>query len=182
MHNGVPGDQGSGLESLLTYIDQAYYHRLEGLCSRAEYHIAELHAGDVHQAASLYTSLSKKLIGQIAQYVRLRRYALVPYIHELLEKEDEGHDCRDCGRSCKVRHGSQIDSIRDAHTRIKETLYRLQSVTVAIAIGTELEAPYRALRNEMMQLDTALTELFYLEECSVIPKVLEAQNAIHARS
>lgn len=182
MHNGAPGDQDTGLDSLLTYIDRAYYHRLEGLCARAEYHIAELHAGDVHQAASLYTSLGKKLIGQIAQYVRLRRYALVPYIHELLEKEDDGHDCRDCGRNCKVRHGSQVDSIREAHTRIKETLYRLQSVALTVEAGSAQEAPYRALRNEMMQLDTALTELFYLEECSLIPKVVAAQNAIHARS
>lgn len=182
MHHGAPGDPGNGLESLLSYLEQAYYHRLEALCNRAEYHLAELHDGDVHQTASLYTSLSKKLIGQIAQYVRLRRFALVPYINELLEKEDDGHDCRSCSGNCKVRHTAQVESIRDAHNRIKETLYRLQSVTTSILPGSAQHPPYRSLRTEMMQLDTTLTELFYLEECSLIPKVLEAQTAIHARS
>ena len=182
MHNGAPGESGSELESLLTYLEKGYYNRLEALCGRAEYHIAELHDGDVHQTASLYTSLCKKLIGQIAQYVRLRRFALVPYIKELLEKEDDGHDCRACSMNCKVRHTAQVDSIRDAHNRMKETLYRLQSVTTGITGASAPPSAYRSLRSEMMQLDTALTELFYLEECSLIPKVLEAQTAIHARS
>jgi hypothetical protein len=141
-----------------------------------------MHNGDVHQTASLYTILGKKLMGQIAQYVRLRRFALVPYISELIEKEDEGHDCRNCSSKCGVRHRAQIDSIRDAHTRIKETLCRLKSVTVAFPAGTDRETSYRSLRAEMTQLDTTLTQLFYLEECSMIPKVLEVRTAIHARS
>lgn len=182
MHTQPQSDSQDVLQSLLSYLEKEYYTRLETLCERADLHIAELHNGDVHQTASLYTSLSKKLIGQIAQYIRLRRFGFLPYIHELMDKEDSGHDCRACSSSCTIRHTAHISGIKEAHTKIKETLYRLQSVATPIYHESLHDLTYRLLRAEMMQLDTALTELFYLEESSLIPKVMEAQKAIHAHS
>lgn len=172
--------QQADLESLLNRLDTEYYAHIILLCDRALLHIAELHDGDVHQTASLYTSLSKKLIGQVEQYVRLRRYALLPYLIELMDKEDAGHDCRDCGSSCTIRHSAQIVGITRAHNKIKETLYRVQSVAIPLLTPAVHAEAYLALRNDMMQLDTQLTHLFYLEETCLMPAIIEAQKNIHA--
>ncbi len=173
------------LESLLQYLETDYYTRLDGLCGRVDLHLAELQAAEAEtpQPGSLYLSLSKKLLGQIEHYLRLRRFGLVPYIRELLDKENTGHDCRSCTTICTGRHAAQIDSLRESHHKLKEICFRLQSVATP-SYGTEVvqATVYRTLRAEMMQIDTALTELFYLEAFSLIPKMLQAQKAIHAHS
>ena len=171
------------LQSLLQYLETDYYTRLDGLCGRAALHLAELEGDAGPQTESLYLSLSKKLLGQIEQYLRLRRFGLVPYIRELLDKEGTGHDCRACTKICTGRHSAQVDGLRDSQQKLKEICFRLQSVA-APAYGTQRVEPgvYRTLRAEMMQIETALTELFYLEEFSLLPKMLQAQKAIHAHS
>lgn len=182
MHPQIQGDAHEVLESLLRYLEKEYYTRIDGLCDRAELNVAELESLSVPEVASLYTSISKKLVGQVRQYIRLRRHALLPYIQELLEKEETGHDCRSCSSSCSIRHTAQLIDIKEAHTKIKETLYRLQTVSIAISGTSDTDSIYRSLKTGIMQLDTALTESFYLEETSLIPKIMEAQKAIHAHN
>lgn len=171
------------LQSLLQYLETDYYTRLDGLCSRVDLYLAELQGEAGAQSETIFYSLSKKLLGQIEQYLRLRRFGLVPYIRELLEKEQTSHDCRACSPSCDSRRASQLAGLSESQKKLKEICFRLQSVAKPI-YGTEMvQTPvYRALRAEIMQIETALTELFYLEESSLIPKVLHAQNAIHAHS
>jgi hypothetical protein len=41
---------------------------------------------------------------------------------------------------------------------------------------------YRVLRNQMALIENSLTELFFLEENYLIPKVAEAQKIINASS
>ncbi len=171
----------AALPTLLAYLEAEYYTRLESLCERSEYHLAELDK-EAPAGEHLYNSLSKKLLAQVGQYVRLRRFGLAPYIQELLQKEATGHDCRGCSDSCTDRHTAQITGIKEGHNRIKEALYRLQSIAPPIYSAPQQDSVYRSLRAGLMQLDTALTELFYLEESSLIPKVMEAQKAIHAHS
>ncbi len=172
----------AALPTLLAYLEAEYYAKLESLCERSEYYLADLQKEESAGEESLYCSLSKKLIGQVGQYVRLRRFGLAPYIQELLKKESTGHDCRSCTDSCTSRHTAQITGIKEGHNRIKEALYRLQSIAPPIYSAPQQDSVYRSLRAGLMQLDTALTELFYLEESSLIPKVMEAQKAIHAHS
>lgn len=136
----------------------------------------------MHQAASLYTSLSRKLTGQVKQYIRLCRIALLPYILELLDKEDAGHDCRNCASSCTIRHTAQIWGIKDAHTQMTGTLQRLQAVAMPVHHESLHADEYRMLRSEMLHLDKTLKTLFGLDESSLIPKVMEAQKNIHAHS
>lgn len=171
------------IESLLQHLETAYYARIEALCGRAALQLAELRCADNPKTESLYNSLTQKLLGRIEHYLRLRRFGLTPYVRELLQKENTGHDCRSCTDICTGRHSAQIDSLRDSQNQIKEIFFRLHSVATPM-YGTEMvqAAVYRALRAEMTQIDTALTELFYLEESSLIPKLLQAQKAIHAHS
>lgn len=174
-------NQEDALQNLLTYLEKEYYTPIEASCEKVEEYITELHEGDVHQEASLYTSLSKKLTGQVAQYIKMRRFGLLPYITELLEKEDNGHDCRSCSSSCSIRHGSQLVAVRESHQKIKETLYRVLSVATPTTYSdTRHDTAHRHLREAMRHLNTMLAGVFFLEESLLIPKIQEAQKAIHA--
>ena len=182
MHPQLQEDVHEALERLMSYLEKEYYTRIEAHCSTAAGYISELLGTDTHQTTSLYTSLSEKLIGQVGQYIRLRRHALMPYIQELLEKEESGHDCRSCSSSCTIRHTAQISGIREAHAKMRETLGGLRSVASPMLEGLAEGSVRHNLNAEMTKLDTVLTALFHGEESLLIPKILEAQGAIHAHS
>jgi hypothetical protein len=91
----------------------------------------------------------------------------------------EGHDCSECSSGCSVNHALQLMGLKESQIRIKETLYRLLSVAMPLYADADYPDAYQSLRNQMTLIDTALTELFYLEEAHLIPKVKEAQKQIH---
>lgn len=175
MHLTPVGEMPEKLTKLLNYLQSEYYTRLESLCEQASKPLAEL-------PGESYAALSQNLIYQIEQYMRLRRFGLIPYIHDLLEKEDSGHDCRDCSSNCDLKHSSQVSAVRDAHEKIKEALSRLQSATIQADAALNDSPSYRSLRPIINQLEPTLTELLYIEDSSLIPLIIEAQTAIHARS
>jgi len=175
---GIPEE----LHSLLNYLDGEYFERLQKHSEKVMAYITQLHGGDVHQTTSLYTNYSKKLVEEIAQYIRMCRVILGPYLLELLEKEDSGHDCRACSSSCTIRHTAQIDALQKAHSKIKETLNLIKSVVHPAEHVSMNAESFGNLSKEIKQLDVCLRELFYLEETELIPKVLEVQKAIHAHA
>ena len=177
-HPGIPEE----IHSLLNYLDREYFDRLQKHSEKVVAYIAQLHGGDVHQTTSLYTSNSKKLVDEIAQYIRMCRVILGPYLLELLEKEDSGHDCRACSSSCTIRHTAQIEALQRAHSKIKETLDLIKSVVHPAKQVSMYPESFNNLGKEIQQLDVCLRELFYLEETELIPKVLEVQKAIHAHA
>lgn len=178
MHLSSVGETPERLTHLLNYLQSEYYNRIESLCEESARPLSVL------QNLSLpYAGFGQKLIHQIELYMRLRRIGLVPYIHELLEKEDSGHDCRNCSsHSCDMQHGAQIEGITEAHSKIKEALQNLRSAeTPAMETSGENEA-FKTLQSNFSQLEATLTELFYLEDSTFIPLIIQAQKAIHAGS
>lgn len=168
------------LNSLVDKLCNEYYTTVDSLCKNAVRIVSELEQEEVHPSTVLYMSLSTKLLDQVDDFINLRVGVIVPYVQELHTKQNEGHDCSSCAGGCHIRHTSQLAGLKESHKKIKEILYRLQMV--ALPLYTDIDYPdnYKSLRNEMMQIDTALTELFYLEESSLIPKIMEAQKFIHA--
>lgn len=168
------------LKSLVNKLNVDYYSVLAGMCNTATTLVEGLEQQEPNQSTVLYMSLSKKLLEQVKDLITLRTEMLLPYAVELHAKEVEGHDCSTCEGGCSFKHSTQLIGLKESHQKIKEILYRLQMV--ALPLYTEMEYPteYKVLRNEMMLIDTALTELFYIEEASLIPKIMEAQKNIHA--
>jgi hypothetical protein len=76
----------------------------------------------------------------------------------------------------------KISGIKETNQHIKEIFYRLQMVASPLYTEDAHTDIYKDLRNEIVLLDTKLTELFFLEEAVLLPKVIEAQRKIHVRS
>jgi hypothetical protein len=176
MHPQQNSGSESALAGLLYRLENEYYIRILAHCEKADALVAELHDGDVHQAASIYTTLCKKLTAQVVQYVRRCRFGLLPYLQELLEKDRKGHDCSNCTSSCALRRSAQIQEINDAHTRIGDTLLRLQSIEMSAVPGVKHADAIRSLHEEIALLDAVLRELFGVEEHSLLPGLAMPEN------
>ncbi len=168
------------LKELIQKLDKDYYATLSAMCNNALQYANSLQEEESHNATSLYVSMSYKLLQQIKDLLTVRNSVVFPYIDELDQKLREGHDCRNCSGKCHVGHNMQLETLKGTHKGIKEILFRLHMVALPLYSKTDYPDSYKVLRNEITVIDTVLTELFYLEESALIPKVMEVQKSIHA--
>ena len=172
---------GSVLD-VINKLDKEYYDILEALAKQAGEYSYKLREKDQQREAEIYTGLSGKLAEEVKHYVRMRKGRVLPYVLTLTEKDATGHDCTNCSGGCNVKHSAQLLEIEESHQHLRELLYRLNKVAPPIYTNTPFAELYQTLRNEMLIIDTTLTELFFLEESVLIPKIIEAQKKINARS
>ena len=160
-------------------LEHQYYTPLTAKCTDAIGCITFLHNGDVHQANSLFTSLSKQLTEQLGSYIYHMRYSLIPYITELSKKEEEGHDCKSCTGSCKMKHGEQLAFLNISHADILSTLDQLNRISVTDE-QKNINDKTVALHGLITAIDGMTRQLFLVDKNVLIPKIIEAQNHIHA--
>lgn len=155
-----------------------YYNLIDCLCNC----IGTLTEEPVTEEQNeLFYSLSKHLVGEIKQEMNYRELLLIPYINELRDKQLKGHNCLHCAGGCQVDHSIHLHQIKAGHQKVKEILYRIHQITNPAPQGTRhLHPKTRILANEIAQLDTTLTELFYIEDAILIPKIMELQSQINA--
>ena len=158
------------------------YNPLEKLCESAGKQADKLDGLESQLATSQYTTLCNTLIKEIRQCLGVRKEIYMPYIHTLANKLVDQHDCSNCTGSCKINHEMQLLELKASHNNIKSILYRLQMVSLPLYSETIYPDAYRILRNQMALIENSLTELFFLEEHYLIPKVVEAQKIINAGS
>lgn len=178
----IPFLKYKGLEDvgqLVSQLNNDYYEALAVSCMSAG-SVAQQLTQQNYQLIQLYTSLSTKLTEEVADLLNHRQNILMPYIKDLLGKREEGHDCRNCSGGCHVQHTIYMQGMKDVYKRIKEMLFRLHNIALPLYTEIEYPAQYKVLRNEILLIDTMLTELFYLEEACLVPGVLAAQRSIHA--
>jgi len=170
------------------------YHKddlatLAGRLEKNYYHIVECQANCVEQllghedtllCGELYNSLSLHLVGEIRNQLRYRRDELAPYMRQLHAKMQSGHNCLNCAGDCSAGHGERLESLKAAHQKVKEILYRMSQVSESPPALRFPNLACRVLKNEIEQLDITLTELFYVEEAVLIPRIMEAQSQINA--
>ena len=170
------------LPPLVERIERSYYNVLNTLCDTARKQSRKLQELEVHQSTSQYIILCNRLIEEIQQYLKVKKDSFLPYINKLYEKEEEGHDCRNCEGlgSCNLQHDVQLNELKESHAQIKDILYRLQMVVLPLYSETIYPDVYRVLRNNMALIENCLTDLFSIEETILIPKVIEAQKNVHA--
>ena len=156
------------------------YNSIEKFCENAKKQASKLNNLELQQSTSQYTSLCDKLITEIEQFVAERKEKYIPYIMQLSEKVTTQHDCAGCSGNCKLNHDMALLELRTSHTGIKNILYRLQMVTLPLYSETIYPDAYRVLRNQMALIESNLTELYFIEENFLIPKITEAQKNINA--
>jgi hypothetical protein len=175
----IPAQQD--LQQLLSSLTDKYA-MLETIRQRMDGSLPEVQLSVRDGNMRLYTGLCTNLSTILGQYMRLRRLVLLPYLQELQDKEEDGHDCKSCGGGCSLQHTSQVNSMRQAHAEISEILDHLQPAAIKLSVASQNEhhERYQQLRSDMMQLELQLRELLFIEESALIPRILELQQNIGA--
>jgi len=177
MHHALSAPLPQDLQHLLSRLQEEAYQQVSNLYDQAGVYITELESQTTGMSA--YTEHCARLLREISGYQRLRRLVLLPYIKELLEKEEDGHDCSACGGGCTLSHSSRIREIREAHLGIRNGLTALQAGSIQVA-HTPYPESYSRLRAAMAQLQEILLGILFIEESALIPMLTELQQKIRA--
>lgn len=167
------------LYQLVERIEADYYDITASLCESAKKQAAKLKQLETQQTTSQYINLCSKLCDDILGYIQSRKDSLLPYAKELAEKKEGKHDCSKCDGGCAANHSLRLTELKDTHFKIKGILHRLQMAALPLYSDTIYPDAYRVLRNQMALLENNLTELYFVEEAYLIPKVTETQKNIH---
>ena len=168
------------LQCLLSRLQEEKYQQLDDLSGRIVTSLAEVQAQMTHSALDQYLAESADLASQVTHYLRYRRLVLVPYINDLLNKEDEGHDCRSCSGNCAMGHAEQVAGIKEIHQGIRQKMENLQEAGLQLMTISAISEAYQTLRADMISIDGALSELLFIEESALVPMMLDLQRTIGA--
>ncbi len=168
------------LKALLSRLQEEEYPYIASLCAKANACISALSEAPGQKDIASYTGVCSRLTVQTEQYMRLRRLVLVPYIHDLVNKEEDGHDCRSCSGNCSVRHADQNRQLKAAHSLIRSLLYQLQAGGIPAYHPDQNPEALRSLRTTMLLLDAALSEVIFIEESELLPEMIDLQEKIGA--
>lgn len=126
-----------------------------------------------------YTETCNAIAERIKDYLVLRTDVLRPYVLELQQKNETGHNCLQCAGKCHVQHQLQIANAIYTTREIKQMLSNAFEI-FPIPENIKQDLNYRKQRLALMRLDKAITELIYMEEVHLLPAILNAQTNINA--
>jgi hypothetical protein len=168
------------LKPFVEKLIREYYNALEVLCKNGVAQAERVKSLEMDTAASEYAQLCCEVIREIDQHIRDRKEKFIPYILELTEKVETNHDCSACREGCKAGHNMQVFQLNASNDTAKKILNRIQLSTLPLYSHTMFPDEYRILRNRMALIEMNTTELFFLENTYLIPKIIAAQKAINA--
>ena len=158
---------GEELADLISEMEQKYLDSIDALCNKSS-DFFPLSATDY------FSNYCRSLVALAEQHLRLSRISWVPYLLELLDKEEVGHDCRTCSSSCTIRHTAQVAGILDSHTEIKASLGLLNAITPPSSRDANAQHQF------VQKLADTLAATISTEEHTMIPLIRQVQEAIHA--
>jgi len=172
----------STLKPFAEVLQSEYYDNIEALRSKAEMQLEKIKMMENDRAQTQYMTQCEQVISGISKYIDNRRAIYLPYIHELSEKVATNHNCSTCSGGCSINHDMRILELTATNDEMKRVLSKLQMISFPLYSDTLFPDEYRLLRSNMTLLETALTELFFLENNYLVPKIAEAQKRINAGS
>lgn len=167
------------IDELLNKLDEGYYTALDIICTNARNCAAQLSVYTDHPSLGVYSGSYTTVLDDVQRLLLFRKEVVIPYIQELRAKVEDGHNCKNCSGKCHVGHNAQMMSLLASHDEIKELLSSINNLALPLHKDLHYPDAYRILTNEIAVIENMLTELFYIEESSLIPKILEAQKAIN---
>lgn len=170
--------RNQSLKELIIQLKKDYYDTIIVNCDHIHHIATELHQEAQNPGDSSYIDKCASLATDIRNDIHMSEVIISPYVEELYEKITSNHNCASCTGKCHLNHSMQMQGIKAAHNRVKELQLRISSISNESL--PENAGPTRILRNEITCLDTILTELSYLEEAILIPRLLDAQTQINA--
>ena len=178
LNQSLPIPHTEDLQHLFSQFLEHHYKPLEVLSAKVGGALESFDFSNVPLEIAGYGQACHQLIQELNQYFRLHRLVLVPYINDLVEKEDNGHDCRNCSNGCAVKHASQVLNIRDAHDRLEKALAAEAAASVTLNNAGVLSDPFLLLHQDIKTMVTETSEMIFLEKSVLIPMVLDLQRKI----
>lgn len=172
----------AGLKPFAEQLQSEYYDVIQHFCAKAEKQSEKIKNIEKSESQLQYVMQCENIISDIKRHVQSRKDVYIPYVHTLSEKVKDNHNCSSCSGNCKINHEVHVLEMNLTNDDMKKVLSKLQMITLPLYTETIFPDEYRLLRSNMALLETNLTELFFLENNYLIPKIAEAQKHINASS
>jgi hypothetical protein len=170
------------LMSLIEKLDENFYETTNTLCSKSFAMVNELKKIELNQANSNYILLYDKLVHEISNFIQTRKQYFMPYLRELYTKDTTNHNCSTCSGKCSVQHTAKLIELKESIKWVHSVLNKLQMMSLPLYSETKYTDTYKALRSEMAALENSLSELFFIEETYLVPRVSAAQTKINVHN
>lgn len=155
------------------------YASLEKLCSNARRFTSQL---DNRRHFDGFLVHSSFLLDEIENFLQERRTVQLPYVAELAQKNEEGHNCLHCSGRCDVQHTARMLELIGSNKKMQSTLDFMSSELTANYEGDELKGSLRWLNNELELAGNLLREILDTEAEVLVPLISSAQKNINVRS
>lgn len=168
------------LETFAEKLQTDYYSAIGALCEQVKKQAVKIKKIEKSESSLQYVLSCENIVSEIERHINGRKDIYIPYVHTLSEKVKHNHNCSNCSGSCKINHDVHILELNVTNDEMKKVVARLQMITLPLYSESLFPDEYRVLRSNMTLLETNLSELFFLENTYLIPKIAEAQKSINA--
>jgi hypothetical protein len=168
----------SGLGDLAQML-LSQYTTLGSLCKNADTHIETYLS---NRSFINYVNHGRLLLKEVTGFVDERRAVFLPYITELAEKQETGHNCTHCSGRCDMRHTLRLLELTGTQQKLLNTADYIKQELLFLYDNEELKGSLRWLNNELTLIDSLLREVLTCEEQSLVPQIKEAHRKINAHS
>ncbi len=170
----------AALQPFAEQLQADYYDTTEMLCIKIRKQAEKIKNIEKSATQLQYVLQCERIVDDIDKHIRERKRTYMPYISTLSEKVKDNHNCTNCSGNCKINHDVHVLELSVTNEELKKVMSRLHMITLPLYSETIFPDEYRLLRSNMALLETSVTELFFLENNYLIPKIIEAQKKINA--
>ena len=173
-------DQSNQLNNIIELLESKYINNIAQLSAIVRNNCIRLKEEDTKNLTTIYNSFCINLISELQFFLQQRTTIVIPYIRQLSDKLNISHNCMECNGNCNHENETFVSEIENIQYKIRDLLNRLQKITPPLYSVDELPTLYKNVREEMIKLNSLIFDLFYFEESTLIPKIIESQKLIHA--
>jgi hypothetical protein len=168
------------LQQLLARLQDEQYKHVTVLSTKIRSRLPIVKATETNATVLQYLHTVDRFNQVVIRHLRSHRLVLVPYISDLLHKEDEGHDCRACRGGCAMHHSERVREIETAHKYLFQDLESLKHAAMLLPEPTTDIKEFTLLRNDIYLLQEAISEVLFIEQSALLPMMLDLQRSIGA--
>lgn len=168
----------ASLRELMEDIHTGYYKTISALCNNILALSIEIKGFGLPYDNG-YAALSERIVAETANYIDLRTTVFLPYINMLAQKDADGHNCSACSGRCELQHSENLIDFSMQLQQFKDKINDLVKASSKIYKRDE-HYSLKPLHNKITLLYNIITELLYIEEDALLPKIAGAQRNIYA--
>lgn len=171
--------------NIVEFINSSYNPLLQEIKTNQQELLAIFNKNNIQATAdnNLYLSLASKLMDELSSLLSYRQDNLVPYLHTLSKKVEEGHNCSTCSGKCNLPHHTIIQILMDDVAKIREHLYRMYKVAKPNLYELqEDQLDYKSVRIIMHSIELNVLQMLFFDEYELINFIKESQVQIYAHA